>query len=265
MNTKPRSALLLASFILALVSIKGCKTTHVVHIHNGKPVEGSETVSTTVSDELLPIDITMILDRSGSMGSLTGQVITSYNDFLDEQKTLDGEATVSLVQFNHLYSPVYAGIDIQNANQLSSDNYVAEGSTALFDAIGRTIVETKERITRGSADVIFVITTDGLENSSQEFSGTQIKDMIAECESQFGWHFMYLAANDDAFNQYKDMGMDARNCLKLEATPEGWNDSQIKMSQQLMLYRIDRNPASLEFQDENHKKEDKPSSNDQLP
>ena len=245
-----QAVLLLSSFIWALVAIQGCKTTHVVHIHNGKPVE---PVVADESKDLLPVDITMILDRSGSMETLSEQVITSYNDFLEEQKTVDGEAMVSLVQFNHIYSPVYKGVDIQRADHLNNANYIAGGSTALFDAIGRTIVETKERITPGSADVVFVITTDGLENSSQEYSGTKIKEMIADCESQYGWHFLYLAANDDAFDQYKDMGMDARNCLKLEATPEGWNDSQTQMSQQLKLYRMDRSPASLEFRDEGRK------------
>ena len=87
------------------------------------------------------------------------------------------------------------------------------------------------------------------------WSGTKIKEMIADCESQYGWHFLYLAANDDAFDQYKDMGMDARNCLKLEATPEGWNDSQTQMSQQLKLYRMDRSPASLEFQESEQEEE----------
>lgn len=246
-----QAVLLLSSFIWALVVIQGCcKTTRVVHIHNGKPIE---PVVVNEPKGLLPVDITMILDRSGSMETLSEQVITSYNDFLEEQKTVDGEAMVSLVQFNHIYSPVYKGVDIQRADHLNNANYIAGGNTALFDAIGRTIVETKERITPGSADVVFVITTDGLENSSQEYSGTKIKEMIADCESQYGWHFLYLAANDDAFDQYKDMGMDARNCLKLEATPEGWNDSQTQMSQQLKLYRMDRSPASLEFRDEGEK------------
>ena len=263
-NHHVQATLLLASFIWALVAIQGCETTHVVHIHHGKPVtpESSTTGTTettvttgevqataTSDPSLLPIDITMILDSSGSMETLTEQVITSYNDFLEEQKTVDGEATVSLVQFNHVYSPVYEGVDLHSADHLNSDNYKAGGNTALFDAIGRTIAETRERITPGTADVVFVITTDGLENSSLEYSGTQIKEMIAECESQYGWHFMYLAASTDAFNQHTTLGIAGASCYQLAPTTEGWKDSQQLMSKQLMEFRISGQQSDLEFKD----------------
>jgi hypothetical protein len=261
LNNHVQATLLLASFIWALVAIQGCETTHVVHVHHGKPVipESSttgtpettgEVQATATSDPtLLPIDITMILDSSGSMETLTEQVITSYNDFLEEQKTVDGEATVSLVQFNHIYSPVYEGVDLHSANHLNSDNYKASGNTALFDAIGRAIAETRERITPGTADVVFVITTDGLENASQEYSGSQIKEMIEECESQYGWHFMYLAASTDAFNQHTTLGIAGATCYQLAPTTEGWKDSQQLMSIQLIRYRDSRQKSDLEFRD----------------
>ena len=181
------------------------------------------------------------------MQSLSNQVILSFNDFLEEQKTMEGEATVSLVQFNHEYSLLYEGIDLQNAKQLNTDNYHAIGNTALFDAIGRTIQETKERVKPGTADVVFVITTDGLENASQEYSGSQIKDMISECETDYGWHFMYLAANDDAFDQHRSLGIDGASCYQLAPTAEGWKDSQKLMSNQLLDYRITRQASDLEF------------------
>ena len=258
LNNYLQVTLLLASFIFAFVAIQGCKTTHVVHVHNGKPVSGTtETTVTTgavqatvVETQLeLPIDITMILDCSGSMEGLSEQVIISFNDFLEEQKTIEGEATVSLVRFNNHYSPIYAGVDLQNAEQLNTDNYIAGGNTAMFDAIGRTIQETKERIKPGTADVVFVITTDGLENASQEYSGAQIKDMIADCESQYGWHFLYLAANDAAFNQHTTLGISVATCFQLDSTPEGWKGSQSLMSSQLLEYRNSRQQSDLEFKD----------------
>ena len=252
LNNQVQATLLFASFIWVLVAFQGCETTHVVHIHNGKPVPASGEQQSTVQAAAteLPVDITMILDRSGSMGSLTETVISSYNNFLEEQKTVDGEAFVSLIQFDEKFEPNYSEIDIQNTNELNTSSYQPRGSTALFDAVGRAITEAKERITPGSSDVVFVITTDGLENASKEFTGDQIKEMIADCENQYGWHFMYLAANEDAFNQHKDMGLDLRFCQEIEATPEGWRASQQQMSLQLLEYRIERNPTNLEFDKE---------------
>ncbi len=251
-NLQIQSITLLASFVLAFFAVQGCKTTHIVHIHKGEPVPAAsseQTPKVQAATAELPIDITLILDRSGSMQDLSNQVILSFNDFLEEQKTIEGEATVSLVQFNHEYSLVYEGIDLQNANQLNTDNYHASGNTALFDAIGRTIQDTKERVKPGTADVVFVITTDGLENASQEYSGSQIKDMIAECETDYGWHFMYLAANDDAFDQHRSLGIDGASCYQLAPTEDGWKDSQKLMSNQLLEYRNSRQQSDLKFKD----------------
>ena len=258
MTMHTKATVLLASFIGVFVAIQGCKTQTVVHIHNGKPVEGtneamaSESVQvvSAAPAELLPVDITMILDRSGSMGPLSEQVITSYNDFIAEQKTVEGEAFVSLIQFDDKYESNYTSVTIQNADELNTASYIPRGSTALFDAIGRAITEAKDRITPGSSDVVFVITTDGLENASTDYSGDAIKELIAECESQYGWHFMYLAASDEAFDQHKGMGIGYDNCLKLEATPEGWQISQQLMSVNLAKFRNDRTADALEFKDE---------------
>ena len=98
---------LLASFILVAIAFQGCKTTHVVHIHNGKPVEPAPP------QELLPVDITMIIDRSGSMGNLQEQVIASYNEFITDQQSVEGEASISLIQFDDAFEPNYTGVDIQ--------------------------------------------------------------------------------------------------------------------------------------------------------
>jgi hypothetical protein len=224
---------LLASFILVAIAFQGCKTTHVVHIHNGKPVEPAPP------QELLPVDITMIIDRSGSMGNLQEQVIASYNEFITDQQSVEGEASISLIQFDDAFEPNYTGVDIQKATELNSTSYVPRGSTALFDAIGRAITEAKTRIQPGSSDVVFVITTDGMENASKEYTGTTVKEMIADCESQYGWHFMYLAASDEAFAQYETIGIDRASCFQIKATPESWGAAQKNVSQMLIDYRDD--------------------------
>ena len=114
-------------------------------------------------------DITMILDRSGSMGHIHEQVIRSFNDFLTEQKAVEGSATMSLIQFDDQYEVNYEGIDIQNAEDLNATTYVPRAATALNDAIGRTITEMKVRLKDTNHNVVIVITTDGMENASIEF------------------------------------------------------------------------------------------------
>ena len=114
-------------------------------------------------------DITMILDRSGSMGRIHEQVIRSFNDFLTEQKAVEGEAKISLIQFDNEYEVNYEGIDIQKAEDLNATTYMPRASTALNDAIGRTITNMKVRLKETNEKVVVVITTDGMENASVEF------------------------------------------------------------------------------------------------
>jgi hypothetical protein len=263
LTTNVRATLLLASFVVAfgaLVTIQGCKTETIVHVHHTEPAPesgqvatvGSEQVVSAASAELLPVDITIIIDRSGSMESLTEQVIASYNDFIEDQQEVDGVASISLIQFDDKYEPNYTGVDIQKATELNTKSYIPRGSTALFDAIGRAITEAKDRIQPGESDVVFVITTDGLENASTDYSGGTIQELIAECESEYGWHFMYLASSDEAFNQHKDIGFQRSSCNQIENTAAGWDAAQQGVSDQLILYRKDLNRSGklLEFEEE---------------
>lgn len=195
------------------------------------------------------IDITMIVDCSGSMGPMAAQVIKSYNSFITEQKTIDGKATMTLVQFNHEYKPIYAGKDLLKTDQLNSDSYVAGGYTALFDAIGKAITDAKARLYQQDVDVVFVITTDGLENASKEYSGEQIRSMIAECESEYGWHFMFLASNITAFNQRDGMGLQWSSSFCSTPTEKGYEDSQKLVEQQILRFRKSGNAKDLDFND----------------
>ncbi|MFT5206248.1 MAG: hypothetical protein ACI9GC_001558, partial [Phycisphaerales bacterium] len=140
MKTNIQAFTLLASFILVAIAFQGCKTTHVVHVHNGEPVTpaAAEAVAVAIAEaeampepeELLPVDITMIIDRSGSMGNLQEQVIASYNEFITEQQLVEGEASISLIQFDDKFEPNYTGVDIQKAQELNATSYIPRGSTA---------------------------------------------------------------------------------------------------------------------------------------
>ena len=154
-------------------------------------------------------DITLVVDRSGSMEQRREDAEGGVNAFIRKQAEEPGEALLTLVQFDTEYEFVHQGIPIQDAPEYRLE---PRGMTALLDAVGRAINETGIRLGKmKKADrpglVIFVITTDGLENSSKEFTKAQIKEMIEHQQSKYGWHFTFLGANQDAFAEAGAMGM----------------------------------------------------------
>lgn len=156
-------------------------------------------------------DITLVVDRSGSMQQRREDAEGGVNAFIQKQAEEPGEALLTLVQFDTEYEIVHRGIPIHEAPEYRLE---PRGMTALLDAVGRAINETKIRIDElKKADrpglVIFVITTDGLENSSVEFTKAQIKEMIEKQQAKYGWHFTFLGANQDAFAEAGAMGMAA--------------------------------------------------------
>jgi uncharacterized protein YegL len=204
------------------------------------------------------VDITMILDRSGSMGSMTGQVIKSFNDFLLEQKAVEGKAAISLIQFDDQYEINYVAVDIQDAKDLNGDTYQPRGMTALLDAIGRTIVSIKERrsTSEQTDDVVVVITTDGMENASEEYTRRQIREMIKECEDDLGWKFIYLAADEASFEQYGDFGMKQGRSIKMGRGGDAYDHASKLMSAKLGLYRHGGNEDDLDFTDKEREEAD---------
>ena len=192
-------------------------------------------------------DITMILDRSGSMGHIQEQVIRSFNEFLAEQKKVKTKATISLIQFDDQYELNYEGVDIQDAKDLNASTYEPRGMTALNDAIGRTIVNMKKRLKNTKDNVLVVITTDGMENASREFSRRQIFDMIKECEEKLGWKFMYLAADDASFDEYEDMGMDHGRSFKTGKGRRGYDYAAKSLSSKIKCWRVSGEEEDLNF------------------
>lgn len=156
-------------------------------------------------------DITLVVDRSGSMQDICSDAEGGVNAFIENQAKEPGEALLTLVQFDTEYEFLHKGGPIGEAPKYE---LVPRGATALLDAVGRAINETGERLSKmNEADrpglVVFVVMTDGLENSSQEFSKPRIKEMIQHQQNVFGWQFTFLGADQDAFAEASAMGMDA--------------------------------------------------------
>lgn len=156
-------------------------------------------------------DITLVVDRSGSMEEIQSDAQGGVNAFIRAQANEPGEALLTLVQFDTEYEFVHRAMPVQNVSEYK---LVPRGATALLDAVGRAINETGERLAKMPEPerpglVVFVVMTDGLENSSREFTTPQIKQMIERQQSQYNWHFTFLGANQDAFAEAGAMGMHA--------------------------------------------------------
>ena len=154
-------------------------------------------------------DITLVVDRSGSMQAIRLDAEGGVNAFIAEQAKEPGEALLTLVQFDTEYEFVHRGAPIR---QVPEYQLVPRGMTALLDAVGRAINETGERLAKmDEADrpglVVFVVMTDGEENSSKEFSKAQIKQMIQHQQEKYQWHFTFLGANQDAFAEAAAIGV----------------------------------------------------------
>ena len=179
-------------------------------------------------------DITMVVDRSGSMESIKSDAEGGINSFIDQQKQEPGEALLTLVQFDTEYEFVHSGVPVK---QIPAFTLVPRGSTALLDAVGRAINETGARLaamaeSQRPALVVFVIVTDGAENSSREFTRDQIRTMVEHQQSAYKWQFTFLAANQDAFAAGGSMGIaqDGIAAYSMGKVRGSWDAASKKMS-----------------------------------
>ena len=156
-------------------------------------------------------DITLVVDRSGSMQAIRDDAQGGVNALIQQQIKEPGKATLTLVQFDTEYEVVHSGVAI---GEVPAYELVPRGMTALLDAVGRAINETGKRLSDLKKKdrpglVIFVINTDGMENASQEFTLEQIREMIERQQTKYDWHFTYLGANQDSFAEAGRMGIRA--------------------------------------------------------
>lgn len=188
-------------------------------------------------------DINIVLDRSGSMEAVKSDTIGGFNSFLSEQKAVEGEATITLVQFDDVYEEVYKAVPIAEAKPLDTETFVPRGWTALLDAIGRTIIDTGKRLAsikeeERPENVIFVILTDGLENASREFDRQRISEMISHQRDVYNWEFVFLGANQDAIATAGDMGITQANALTYAANPAGTQAAFGSVAKNVAAYRM---------------------------
>lgn len=157
-------------------------------------------------------EMAFVLDRSGSMHACLEPAIKGFNDFLRKQREEPGAARFTLIQFDDQYEVHAFRVPISEMVELTTHTYVPRGSTALLDAVGRTVDELERWIEEAGdgekpAGVIVAILTDGLENSSQRYTWKDVAGRIARLRQDKGWEFLFLGAGPDAIAQASQLAI----------------------------------------------------------
>ena len=171
-------------------------------------------------------ELVFILYRSGSMGGLEKDTVGGFNSMIEKQKTEKGEALVSTVLFDHESEVIHDRVPLKEIAPLTEKEYFVRGSTALIDALGGAIkhISNVHKYIR-SEDVpsktVFVITTDGMENSSHRYSSEEVKKMIEKKKKDEGWEFLFIGANIDAVETAKVYGIEHDRAVNYKADSQG--------------------------------------------
>lgn len=200
-------------------------------------------------------EIAFILDRSGSMESLWRTAIDSFNEFLGQQKAVGPAARFTLVLFDDEYEVPVRSIPLCEVTELTDETYVPRGTTALLDAIGRTIDELGSRLAalppeKRPDQVVVAILTDGLENASQRFTLADVSAKISHQREKYRWQFFFLGANQDAIASAASLSIDADDSATYIAGVDGIFAGSRSISRKLSAIRKSRGRIALSDQEQ---------------
>jgi hypothetical protein len=198
--------------------------------------------------------IIIVLDRSGSMSSIQQATISGFNEFIRNQRTLPGEATLLAVKFDDQYELLYEG-SLAGAPPLDETSFVPRGMTALQDAIGRTIDEAGRKLAATSEHqrpekIVFMILTDGLENASKEYTHQRVAEMIQHQREKYSWEFIFLGANQDAVLVGAGLNIPRHGSMTYAASPAAMASVMDSAGQLTARYRAGKPAAFTEEQRE---------------
>jgi Mg-chelatase subunit ChlD len=194
--------------------------------------------------------LVLVIDRSGSMETIREDMEGGIKTLLAEQATEPGQCLVTLAQFDTEYEILFDGVPVA---ELGDYRLVPRGSTALLDAMGRTISTVRERLKslpkeKRPANVIFAVVTDGLENSSHEWTRDTVMAAVKD-RIDAGWHFTFLGANQDAIQEGERLGVDRNASMTFAASAAGSRGAMRSMS--ASIGRVRRGEAArLDYTDD---------------
>lgn len=187
-------------------------------------------------------ELVFILDRSGSMSGLESDTIGGYNAMLKKQAEAEGEVVLTTVLFDDAFELLHDRINLKAMMPMTDRDYFVRGSTALLDAVGKSIQKIVN-VQKGTLEIerpertIFVITTDGLENASREYSYEKIRTLIEHQREKEGWEFIFLGANIDAVSEAKRFGIDKSRAAQFHNDQEGVELNYAVVSEAVMELR----------------------------
>ena len=188
-------------------------------------------------------EVVFILDKSGSMAGLESDTIGGFNSMLEKQRKVEGEAIVSTVLFNSRFAVIHNRVNIVEVKPLTQKEYVVSGMTALLDAVGRAIhkirhIYAETLLEERPSKVLFIITTDGMENSSREYSYSKLQQMIQEVKEKYNWEFLFLGANIDAIGEAKKFGIDQEHAVQYHSDKEGTSKNYDAINEAVISLRM---------------------------
>ena len=209
-------------------------------------------------------ELVFILDRSGSMAGLEEDTIGGFNAMIEKQRKEPGEAIVSTVLFDNESVVIHDRVPLESVPALTEREYFVRGCTALLDAVGGAIhhignVHKYAREEDRPEKTLFVITTDGLENASRQYSYDRLKAMIKRQKEKYGWEFLFLGANIDAAKEAARFGIEADRAANYHADSVGTAVIYEAVSETVCNFRASR-PLASDWKaniDEDYKKRGK--------
>lgn len=197
------------------------------------------------------LDIVFVLDKSGSMSGSEKDTIGGYNSFLAKERKNNTNSLVTTVLFDNNYEKLYDRVNISNVKKLTEKEYYVGGCTALYDAIGKTITELDRK---HPEKVLFVITTDGMENASKEYNKNNIKKLI---ESHKNYEFIFLGAGIDSYSEGASIGIKKENISNYSKSRKGISNMFNAVGRACEMMCEDSLDASWKSNLENYIKENK--------
>ncbi|MDO5156443.1 MAG: VWA domain-containing protein [Eubacteriales bacterium] len=196
-------------------------------------------------------EVVFILDRSGSMEGLEADTIGGFNALLAKQKKEEGEAMISTVLFDDQVEVLHDRLDVKKVEPLNDKQYYVGGCTALLDAIGGAIhhignVHKYARDEDRPEKTLFIITTDGMENSSQRYNYQKVKKMVERQQKKYDWEFLFLGANIDAMDVGSQFGIRKDRAINYKCDEAGTQHNYQVLSETVSAVRRSRSVEEMD-------------------